>query len=164
MAVEFCQRLSDKRGEKYRLPSEAEWEYACRAGTTTPFYFGKTISTNLANYHGRYNYGDGNRGEFRGKTTPVGTFPRNLFGIFDMHGNVWEWCEDVWHENYEEAPTDGSAWLIGGEPNRRIVRGGSYILNPGFCRSAHRFGKKPDEIGFFNGFRIASTINLYSTL
>ncbi|HEC84091.1 MAG TPA: formylglycine-generating enzyme family protein, partial [Thioploca sp.] len=99
-AVEFCQRLSEKTNREYRLASEAEWEYACRAGTTTPFYFGETITTELANYS-----------MSRGETTDVGSFPPNAFGLYDMHGNVWEWCADLWHENYNGAPTDGSAWL-----------------------------------------------------
>ncbi|MDE5110789.1 MAG: formylglycine-generating enzyme family protein, partial [Trichodesmium sp. St7_bin2_1] len=112
-AVEFCERLSKLTGRKYRLPSEAEWEYACRAGTTTPFYFGETINTDLANYRGtdnkEYNrsgsYGDGPKGEYKEETTPVGQFPANAFGLYDMHGNVWEWYADDWHDNYVGAPT-----------------------------------------------------------
>ena len=110
-AVEFCARLSRETGREYILPSEAEWEYACRAGTTTPFHFGETITTDLANYNGNYTYGSGPKGVYREETTPVGSFSPNAFGLSDMHGNVWEWCEDNWHNNYEGAPTDGSAWL-----------------------------------------------------
>jgi formylglycine-generating enzyme required for sulfatase activity len=110
-AIEFCARLSNKTGKSYRLPSEAEWEYACRAGTTTPFYFGETITTELANYNGNTTYGSGIKGQYRQQTTDVGIFPPNPFGLFDMHGNIWEWCQDEWHQNYNEAPTDGSAWL-----------------------------------------------------
>ncbi|MEH2434535.1 MAG: SUMF1/EgtB/PvdO family nonheme iron enzyme [Nostoc sp.] len=92
-AVEFCEKLSQKTGNTYRLPSEAEWEYACRAGTTTPFYFGETITTDLVNYDGNYPYGSAPKGEYREQTTDVGKFPPNSFGLYDMHGNVWEWCE-----------------------------------------------------------------------
>ncbi|MFM6071877.1 MAG: formylglycine-generating enzyme family protein, partial [Dolichospermum sp.] len=111
-AVEFCARLSNHSQRPYRLPSEAEWEYACRAGTITPFHFGETITTELANYNGNNTYGDGPKGVYRGETTEVGSFKiANEFGLYDMHGNVWEWCQDDWHNNYEGAPTDGSAWI-----------------------------------------------------
>ena len=147
-AQEFCKRLSQKTGRKYRLPSEAEWEYACRAGTTTPFYFGPTITTDLANYRGTDwqfgdrtypgNYGSGPKGQYREQTTEVGSFPPNAFGLYDMHGNVWEWCEDVWHDSYKGAPTDGSAWVSGGDSNFRLLHGGSWDGNPRHCRSAFR--------------------------
>ncbi len=122
-AKEFCDRLSKHTGREYSLPSEAEWEYACRAGTTTPFHFGETITTDLANYRGTDDeeykwsgsYGEGSKGEYRQETTPVGTFPPNNFGLCDMHGNVWEWCEDHWHDNYQNAPTDGSFWTSNGD-------------------------------------------------
>jgi formylglycine-generating enzyme required for sulfatase activity/uncharacterized caspase-like protein len=110
-AVEFCERLSKQTGREYRLPSEAEWEYACRAGTTTAFHFGETLTSDLANYNATETYGDGPNGKPRRRTTEVGSFPANAFGLYDMHGNVWEWCSDHWHKNYVEAPTDGSAWL-----------------------------------------------------
>jgi formylglycine-generating enzyme required for sulfatase activity len=111
--VEFCARLSQYTGWNYRLPSEAEWEYACRAGTTTPFHFGETITTDLANYNGNHIYGAGVKGEYREETTPVGSFQvANAFGLYDMHGNVWEWCLDQWHDSYEGAPSDGQAWII----------------------------------------------------
>ena len=112
-AVEFCQRLSRHTGREYRLPSEAEWEYACRAGTDTPFHFGETIAPELVNYDGDNPYSNAPKGEFRQKTTPVVTFRPNAYGLCDMHGNVWEWCADDWHGNYRGAPTDGSAWLGG---------------------------------------------------
>ena len=137
-AVEFCDRLSQKTGKKYRLPSEAEWEYACRAGTTTPFSFGETIATDLANYNGNYTYGSGTKGIYREETKEVDSFPPNGFGLYEMHGNVWEWCADHWHENYQGAPADGSAWIIGGDSDRRLLRGGSWYSNPRNCRSAYR--------------------------
>ena len=121
-AVEFCQRLSQETGRDYRLPSEAEWEYACRAGTKTPFHFGETITTELANYNGNYLYGKGSKGEYRNETTLVGQFGvANNFGLCDLHGNVWEWCADPWHDNYKDAPTDGSVWEAGGDNNRKIL-------------------------------------------
>ncbi|NCT52977.1 MAG: SUMF1/EgtB/PvdO family nonheme iron enzyme, partial [Microcystis aeruginosa G13-03] len=106
-AIEFCARLSKLTGGEYRLPSEAEWEYACRAGTTTPFYFGETITGELANYNASNTYADEPNGEYRNETTRVGQFPPNAFGLYDMHGNVREWCADTWHDNYDGAPTDG---------------------------------------------------------
>ena len=108
-AVEFCARLSQLTNREYRLPSEAEWEYACRAGTTTPFYFGETITSKLANYCANSTYAEEAKGEYRKATTPVGQFPPNAYGLYDMHGNVLEWCADSWHENYEGAPTDERA-------------------------------------------------------
>jgi formylglycine-generating enzyme required for sulfatase activity len=108
--MEFCHRLSQRTGKNYTLPSEAQWEYACRAGTTTPFYFGATISTDAANYDGNYTYDQGDRGIYREQTTDVASFPANSWGLYDMHANVWEWCLDEWHNSYEGAPADGSAW------------------------------------------------------
>ena len=112
-AMEFCHRLSQRTGKNYTLPSEAQWEYACRAGTTTPFHFGPTISTDVANYEGNYIYGQGSKGIYRKQTTDVASFPANAWGLHDMHGNVWEWCLDEWHDSYEGAPTDDSAWMEG---------------------------------------------------
>jgi formylglycine-generating enzyme required for sulfatase activity len=138
-AVEFCARLSKLTGGEYRLPSEAEWEYACRAGTTTPFYFGETITGELANYDASYTYADEPKGECLNETTPVGQFPPNAFGLYDMHGNVWEWCADTWHDNYDSAPTDGSVWIENGNDNRSSLRGGSWHNVPNSCRSAFRY-------------------------
>ena len=137
-AIEFCARLSKLTVREYRLPSEAEWEYACRAGTTTPFYFGETITGKLANYRASETYAEEAKGEYRQQTTPVGQFPPNAFGLYDMHGNVWEWCADTWHDNYDGAPTDGSAWIENGDDNCSPLRGGSWCFDPYYCRSAYR--------------------------
>ncbi|USR92315.1 formylglycine-generating enzyme family protein [Phormidium yuhuli AB48] len=156
-AVEFCQRLSQATGRDYRLPSEAEWEYACRAGTTTPFAFGELITTDVANYDGNYTYGQSPKGEYREQTTPVGSFPANGFGLYDMHGNVYEWCFDGWHENYEGAPTDGSPWVTGKE-QERLLRGGSWHDNPRGCRSANRVRNTPDNRLNNIGFRVCCSV------
>ena len=154
-AVEFCDRLSAFTGRAYRLPTEAEWEYACRAGTTTPFHFGETITTDLANYNGGYTYNDEPQGEYRKTTTPVDHFGiANVFGLCDMHGNVYEWCQDHWHDNYEGAPTDGSAWLSENENAYRVLRGGSWYVNPRDCRSAYRDLNTPDDRVTYIGFRV----------
>ncbi len=155
MAVQFCNKLSQKTGKKYRLLSEAEWEYACRAGTTTPFHFGETITPELANYEGYsyHLYTKGPGGQPRG-TTDVGSFPPNAFGLYDMHGNVWEWCSDKWHDNYNGAPTDGSSWETG-TSKKSPVRGGTWLINLKKCRSATREGLTPDYCLNLNGFRVA---------
>jgi eukaryotic-like serine/threonine-protein kinase len=160
-AIEFCEKLSQRTGRTYRLPSEAEWEYTCRAETTTPFHFGATITTDLANYNGSESvfgsepiYRSEPRGEYREQTIDVGSLLPNAFGLHDMHGNVWEWCQDVWHENYNGAPTDGSAWIEGGEGDRRLLRGGSWYGLPRFCRSAGRNGILPGFWDFYIGFRV----------
>jgi formylglycine-generating enzyme required for sulfatase activity len=181
-AMEFCRRLSGITGKNYTLPSEAQWEYACRAGTTTPFHFGETISSEQANYD-------------RLETTPVGTFPANDWGLHDMHGNVWEWCLDDYHENYEGAPADGSAWVEdeglgkscaaapGSSSPRtaaplaattpgptissptlasvwpvseslKLLRGGSWLGIPGRCRSASRLRARPVNASYYVGFRV----------
>jgi formylglycine-generating enzyme required for sulfatase activity len=138
-AKEFCVRLSQRTKKEYRLPTEAEWEYACRAGTTTPFHFGKIITTDYVNYNGNYTYGESPKGEYREQTTPVGYFQvANAFGLYDIHGNVYEWCEDDYHKSYENAPTDGSAWLSSNKITTKIIRGGSWHLLPLYCRSAFR--------------------------
>ena len=163
-AMEFCSRLSQRTGRHYILPSEAQWEYACRAGTTTPFAFGETLSDELANYDGNFSYGSGAKGEYREHTTPVGSFPANAWGLHDMHGNVWEWCLDHWHDSYEGAPTDGSSWLNSTETNNsemakgeietRLLRGGSWFNFPGDCRSAYRAHGRPGLADFIIGFRV----------
>lgn len=153
-AAEFCDRLAQYTGKPYRLPSEAEWEYACRAGSTTPFYLGDTLSTQLVNYNGNYIYGPGEKGDFRSQTSLVGSFGVNSWGLADMHGNVYEWCMDYWHPSYEGAPNDGSAWLTGGNPNRRILRGGSWSSLPEHCRSGFRYCYNPATRSYFVGFRV----------
>ncbi|MDJ0796617.1 MAG: bifunctional serine/threonine-protein kinase/formylglycine-generating enzyme family protein [Calothrix sp. MO_167.B12] len=155
-AVEFCARLSKATGKEYRLPSEAEWEYACRAGTTKPFYFGKTITTDLVNYNGIYTYASAPKGEYRRETTDVGIFPPNAFGLYDMHGNVFEWCADPWHNNYEGAPKNGRVWLKNGDDNRSPLRGGSWFDASRLCRSGYRNGfNSRDNININVGFRVS---------
>jgi formylglycine-generating enzyme required for sulfatase activity len=165
-AIEFCARLSHLTGQHCRLPSEAEWEYACRAGTTTPFHFGETCTTDLANYSGvdweyegrvlsRGTYADAPQGVDRRETTPVDHFLfANSFGLYDMHGNVREWCADSWHVNYLNAPIDGSAWVTGGDDRKRVVRGGSWNVSPNCCRSAYRSRFDVDGSLYDIGFRV----------
>lgn len=154
-AIEFCDRLSDHTGHDYRLPSEAEWEYACRAGTTTPYHFGPTITPDLANYNATAPYSRGPRGIYRATTTEVGHFNvSNGFGLFDLHGNVWEWCLDTWHDGYQGAPTNGSAWTRHGDDSYRVLRGGSWGNSPWYCRSANRGRAKPDNNSNYFGFRV----------
>jgi formylglycine-generating enzyme required for sulfatase activity len=141
-AVEFCDRLAKFTGRPYRLPSEAEWEYACRARTQTPFYFGASISDELANYGGD-------------ETSAVDRFGiGNAFGLSDMHGNVWEWCQDHWHNNYKGAPDDGRAWLTEAESAKRVIRGGAWDYDPRICRSAYRDDFNPDYRFNYIGFRV----------
>jgi eukaryotic-like serine/threonine-protein kinase len=148
-AIAFCERLSQKTGHRYRLPTEAEWEYACRAKTTSPFAYGDSIVPALANYNGEHPYGRAPKGEYRQQVTPVAKFPPNLCGLYDLHGNVWEWCQDEWFEDYRDAPSDGSARskIDSGSgdsaslANRlRVVRGGSWFSYGTICRSASRTG------------------------
>ncbi|WYL94702.1 MAG: formylglycine-generating enzyme family protein [Gloeotrichia echinulata IR180] len=174
-AVEFCDRLTSHTKRQYRLPSEAEWEYACRAGTTTPFHFGETITSELANYNANYTYGAGVEGTYRGKTTVVGSFGvANNFGLYDMHGNVWEWCLDDSHNDYEGATTDGSPWFDEmvterSQSNKNLyqkgqgamLRGGSWDNLPRNCRSASRYVNDRAERDFHSypyGFRVVCAL------
>jgi len=156
-AQSYLKWLSGKTGKSYRLLSESEWEYVARAGTTTPFHYGSTISTEQANYDGNYTYGSGAKGAYRKKTVPVGSFPPNAFGLHDVHGNVWEWTHDCWNDNYQGAPNDGSAWESG-DCSRRVLRGGSWSNDPWILRSALRLRY---TVGYRNidyGFRVARTL------
>ncbi|MEG4960514.1 MULTISPECIES: formylglycine-generating enzyme family protein [unclassified Microcoleus] len=153
MAVEFCGKLSQQTGRKYRLLSQAEWEYACRAGTTTPFHFGETITPELVNYNGNFPYANAPKGLRREETTDVGSFPPNAFGLYDMHGNVWEWCSDRWHEDYQGTPDDGYSWVNGNDT--RVQRGGSWRSLAVLCRSASRSWVSAGNCNSLIGFRVA---------
>ena len=146
-AKAYLRWLSQETGDPYRLLTEAEWEYAARAGTTTPFHFGNTISTDQANY-----------GNSRGRTIAVGLLPPNKFGLHDVHGNVWEWVEDCWHPSYRRAPADGSAWIARGDCSLRVLRGGSWYYEPRSPRSADRFWSNADLRCNSYGFRVALTL------
>ncbi|TRT71003.1 MAG: formylglycine-generating enzyme family protein [Microcystis sp. M_OC_Ca_00000000_S217Cul] len=171
-AIEFCARLSRHTGKNYRLPSEAEWEYACRAGTTTPFHFGETITGELANYNSSKVYQQEKAKKSPKKTISVRSYPPNAFGLYDMHGNVWEWCLDPWHSDYQGAPpTDGSVWDETNNDNRYenllnsinelltdkrigVLRGGSWFVNPYYCRSAYRLVNYRRDFDDDFGFRV----------
>jgi formylglycine-generating enzyme required for sulfatase activity len=155
-ALEFCCRLSQRTGQRYGLPSEAQWEYACRAGSTTTFHCGATLTPELANYDCTYVYGNGTKGTYREQTTEVASFPANGWGLHDMHGNVLEWCEDHWHESYNFAPGDDQPWLIpaAADDEGRLLRGGSWSFGPRNCRSACRDRGRPDDAGSDVGFRV----------
>jgi formylglycine-generating enzyme required for sulfatase activity len=157
-AIDFCQKLSQKTGRTYRLPSESEWEYACRAGTTSPFAFGETITPSIVNYDGDYPYGAAAKGKRRGETTPVGSFPPNLFGLYDLHGNLYEWClDEADNGDYNGAPTDGSARgdiSSRDEQRQRLLRGGSWTFYASTCRSALRYRLSAFDRHMSVGFRI----------
>jgi formylglycine-generating enzyme required for sulfatase activity len=143
-AAEFCARLTRKFGATYRLPSEAEWEYAARAGTTTRYAFGHEFSSEIISNGG--------------KTIRVGSYPANGWGLFDMHGNVWEWCQDVWHSDYNDAPKDGRAWVdISNQTLRRVFRGGAWGGIAVVCRSAYRNARTPGDRDRGLGFRLSRT-------
>ena len=158
-AKAYVSWLSNKTGKEYRLLSEAEREYVARAGTTTPFWWGSSISTDQANYNGNYAFGGGPTGEYRKQTVPVDSFQANPWGLYQVHGNLWEWVEDCWHDDYNGAPTDGSAWTTG-DCSRRVERGGAPGSFPGWLRAAHRFGKFGRTVFRYHhsGFRVARAI------
>jgi formylglycine-generating enzyme required for sulfatase activity len=157
-AMEFCRRLRQRTKLAYTLPSEAQWEYACRAGTITPFVFGDMLTPDLANYdhvyNGKFIFRSGPKGQYWQKTVEVGSFPANAWGLQGMHGNVWEWCLDHWHSDYREAPNDGSAWVTGGVQTRRLLRGGSWRDSHMGCRSAARYWRHLDDRNDSIGFRL----------
>jgi eukaryotic-like serine/threonine-protein kinase len=159
-AIEFCELLSTKTGRTYRLPSESEWEYACRATTTNPFAYGDTILSSIVNYDAMNPYGNARMGLCRGKSTVVASFPPNLFGLYDMHGNLWEWCLDEWFDNYQGAPADGSArgdLETRDEQKPRVVRGGSWFSYAQRCRAASRSSLFPSFRHTHYGFRVVCT-------
>ena len=155
---EFLRKLNAKDDKyKYRLPSEAEWEYACRAGTTTVFAFGDDLSSDKANFNGASPYGRAPRGPYLKKAVPVGTYLPNAWGLYDMHGNVSEWCEDWYHERYDGLPTDGAANKKRFEMYTRVHRGGNYFTSAEALRCADRGGSDPDTQWLAHGFRIVAT-------
>jgi len=163
-AQAFIAWLNERLGltdqpDAYRLPSEAEWEYACRAGTETPFSFGASITTDQANFNGTAGYGgDQPSMVWRKATTPVGRFPANAFGLYDMHGDTWDWCEDAWNKTYQGAPADGAPWRTG-DASLRVLRGGSWGDTPQGCRAAMRDRNNPTVRGNVLGFRLARTLS-----
>ena len=150
-AQEYVAWLSGQTGHTYRLLSEAEWEYVARAGSSTAYSWGNAIDDNQANCAGCGNQWD-NR-----QTAPVGSFSANAFGVFDMHGNLWEWVEDCWNDSYDGAPSDGSAWR-GGNCSQRVLRGGSWDVNPRNLHSAHRLGSTTGGWSSNSGFRVGRTL------
>ena len=152
-AQDYASWLSAKTGKTYRLPSEAEWEYAARAGTTTPYYQGYEINTDEANYDGADFQRDGSPGIYRQMTTPAGSFAPNNFGLTDMEGNVWEWTEDCWNPDHRGAPSDGSA-RKSGDCNRQVVRAGAFNNSPAYTRSAFRFWEVAELRSALIGFRV----------
>ncbi len=157
-ASAYAAWLCIQTGKAYRLLTEAEREYVARASTTTPFWWGGSITSTQANYNGNYTYAGGTKGEWRKSTVPVGSFAANPWGLFNVHGNVWEWCEDDWHDTYNGAPADGSAWLQGGDAGKRVVRGGSWYLTPDILRSAYRNWFATDNRSSSFGFRVGRTL------
>jgi formylglycine-generating enzyme required for sulfatase activity len=156
-AAKFCQRLSKRTGREYRLPAETQWEYACRAGTGTPFNFGETLTVEVANFNGEHIFGEEPRGFYRHVTNEAGTFPANAFGLYDMHGNLWEWCEDNWLDDYSSSPRDHSSYQ-NVKSLYRVVRGGSWHEPPRLCRSASRLRVLQSEADEFMGFRVVCPV------
>ena len=153
----YVKWLSQRTGKRYRLLSESEWEYVARAGTMEPFHTGATISADQANYDSSYTYVSGQKGRYRGRTVQVGTFSPNAFGLHEVHGNVWEWTQDCWNEDYTGAPADSRAWETG-ECEQRVLRGGSWGDVPWLLRSADRGKNEPGIRDPKIGFRIARTL------
>jgi formylglycine-generating enzyme required for sulfatase activity len=156
-AKTYAAWLSTRTGRSYRLLTEAEREYVTRAGTTTPFWWGASISTDQANYNGDLTYGSSAKGEYRRKTLPVDSFAPNPWGLYQVHGNVYEWVEDCWNGSYQNAPTDGSAWTTG-ECDHRVLRGGSWDGSPRVLRAAVRLTHSSVRRNNYAGFRLARTL------
>ena len=152
-AQKFCQRLSKQTGRNYHLPNETQWEYACRAGTNTSFSFGATLTTDLANFNGEHVFKDEPRGIYRHVTTEGGNFPPNALGLYDMHGNLWEWCEDTWLDDYSSSPRDSSSYQNKAS-HYRVARGGSWHEPANLCRSAARLRVLQSEADEYIGFRV----------
>jgi formylglycine-generating enzyme required for sulfatase activity len=157
-AQKFCQQLSKKTGRSYHLPSETQWEYACRAGTSTPFSFGETMISDLANYNGEHTFRGEPRGIYFHSTSAGGKFPPNAFGLYDMHGNLWEWCADNWLEDYSASPRDSSSYQ-NTDSHYRVARGGSWHEPPALCRSAARLRVLQADADEFTGFRVICDVN-----
>ena len=152
-AQKFCRRLSKKAGRTYQLPSETQWEYACRAGTNSPFSFGETITVDVANFNGEHTFRDEPRGFYGHVTTAGGTFSPNAFGLYDLHGNLWEWCADNWLDHYASSPRDSSSYQTKDSPYR-VARGGSWHEPPELCRSATRLRVLQSDADETIGFRV----------
>jgi formylglycine-generating enzyme required for sulfatase activity len=152
-AQRFCRLLSTKAGRTFELPGETQWEYACRAGTTTPFSFGETLTVEVANFNGEHTFREEPRGVYFHATNQAGKFPPNAFGLYDMHGNLWEWCADNWLEDYSSSPRDGSFYQ-NKDSRERVVRGGSWHEPPGLCRSASRLRVRASDAEEWIGFRV----------
>ena len=152
-AQKFCQGLAQKTGRNYQLPSETQWEYACRAGTSTPFSFGETLTVDVANFNGEHTFRDEPRGYYFHSTSEGGKFPPNAFGLCDMHGNLWEWCADNWLDDYSSSPRESSSYQ-NKDSRYRVARGGSWHEPPGLCRSAARLRVLQTDADEFIGFRV----------
>lgn len=157
-AQKFCQRLSKQTGRHYHLPSETQWEYACRAGTSTPFSFGETLTSDFANYNGEHIFKDEPRGLYFHSTSEGGKYPPNAFGVYDMHGNLMEWCADNWIDDYRMSPRDSSDYQMIDNPYR-VARGGSWHDNPQLCRSAARIRLAQSDAEEYVGLRVACDIS-----
>ena len=153
----LCQHLSTKTGRNYQLPSETQWEYACRAGTNTPFSVGDTLTTQFANFNGEHSFDEEARGIYRHAPSEPGTFPPNAFGLYDMHGNLWEWCADSWLDDYFSSPRDGSSYQ-NRDSRYRVGRGGSWHEPPELCRSATRLRVLQSEADEFMGVRVVCDV------
>ena len=156
-AKAYVSWLSSKTGKPYRLLSEAEREYVTRAGTTTPFWWGSSVSADRANYNGNHTYAQGTKGKWRQKTVRVDSFRANPWGLYNVHGNVWDWTEDCWNDKNSRNPRDGSARTTG-DCGNRIVRGGSWAYSPDHLRAAFRYWNQPHNRNSGQGFRVARVL------